>query len=55
MAKIAVMGAGPSGCSAAYHLAQSGHQVTLIDKSHFPRDKVCGDGISLESIQAQKC
>lgn len=47
MAKIAVIGAG----SAGYHLAKSGHQVTLIDKSGFPRDKVCGDGISLETVQ----
>jgi|GEM_PF-777364 len=52
MATIAVIGAGQSGCSAGYHLAKSGHQVTLIDKNRFPRDKVCGDGISLESIQA---
>ncbi len=52
MATIAVIGAGPAGCSAGYHLAKSGHQVTLIDKDRFPRDKVCGDGISLESIQA---
>lgn len=52
MAKIAVIGAGPAGCSAGYHLAKGGHQVTLIDKSSFPRDKVCGDGISLESVQA---
>ncbi|AGY56651.1 NAD(P)/FAD-dependent oxidoreductase [Gloeobacter kilaueensis] len=52
MARIAVVGAGPAGCSAGYHLAKSGHEVTLIDKSAFPRDKVCGDGISLESVQA---
>ncbi|HEY9908904.1 MAG TPA: NAD(P)/FAD-dependent oxidoreductase [Thermosynechococcaceae cyanobacterium] len=52
MANIAVIGAGPAGCSAGYHLAKNGHQVTLIDKNQFPRDKVCGDGISLESIQA---
>jgi len=52
VAKITVIGAGPAGCSAGYHLAKSGHQVTLIDKSGFPRDKVCGDGISLESVQA---
>ncbi|MEB3308943.1 MAG: FAD-dependent oxidoreductase [Snowella sp.] len=52
MSKIAVVGAGPAGCSAGYHLAKSGHDVTLIDKQGFPRDKVCGDGISLESIQA---
>ncbi|MCU0552962.1 MAG: NAD(P)/FAD-dependent oxidoreductase [Leptolyngbya sp. Prado105] len=52
MAKVAIVGAGPAGCSAGYHLAQSGHDVTLIDQHRFPRDKVCGDGISIESIQA---
>lgn len=52
MSKIAIVGAGPAGCSAGYHLARSGHDVTLIDKQGFPRDKVCGDGISIESIQA---
>lgn len=52
MSKIAVVGAGPAGCSAGYHLARSGHDVTLIDKQAFPKDKVCGDGISIESIQA---
>lgn len=52
MSKVVVIGAGPAGCSAGYHLAKSGHHVTLIDKDRFPKDKVCGDGISLESIQA---
>ncbi len=52
MSKIAVVGAGPAGCSAGYHLARSGHDVTLIDRHGFPKDKVCGDGISIESIQA---
>lgn len=52
MSKIAVIGAGPAGCSAGYHLAKSGHQVTLIDKESFPRDKICGDGVSLQSVQA---
>ena len=51
MSKIVVLGAGPAGCSAGYHLAKSGHQVTLIDKESFPRDKICGDGISFESVQ----
>jgi len=34
MSKIAVVGAGPAGCSAGYHLARSGHHVTLIDREH---------------------
>ncbi|MDZ7955332.1 FAD-dependent oxidoreductase [Nostoc sp. DedQUE09] len=52
MSKIVVLGAGPAGCSAGYHLAKSGHQVMLIDKDCFPRDKTCGDGVSLGSVQA---
>ena len=40
---VAVVGAGPAGCSAAITLAQRGFQVALIDRAVFPRDKVCGD------------
>ncbi|WP_088243687.1 FAD-dependent oxidoreductase [Calothrix rhizosoleniae] len=51
MYKIAVVGAGPSGASAGYHLAKNGHHVTLIDKESFPRDKPCGDGITPQSVR----
>jgi geranylgeranyl reductase family protein len=40
---VAVIGAGPSGSSAAITLAQMGFQVLLIDRAKFPRDKLCGD------------
>ena len=40
---VAVVGAGPAGCSTAIMLAQHGLQVALIDRAVFPRDKVCGD------------
>ena len=40
---VAVVGAGPAGCSTAITLAQRGLQVALIDRAVFPRDKVCGD------------
>ena len=52
MARIAVVGAGPSGCSAGYHLARSGHRVVLIDRATFPRDKTCGDVVSFGAQQA---
>jgi geranylgeranyl reductase family protein len=45
-----VVGAGPGGCSCAAHLSKAGRRVLLLDKEHFPRDKVCGDGISGKSI-----
>lgn len=37
-----VVGAGPAGSSAAYQLASRGLSVALIDRSSFPRDKLCG-------------
>jgi flavin-dependent dehydrogenase len=45
MARIAIVGAGPAGASAGYHLAARGHAVTLIDRAEFPRPKICGDWI----------
>jgi geranylgeranyl reductase family protein len=42
-ADVLVVGAGPAGASAAFHLAHAGLAVALIDQHAFPRDKVCGD------------
>lgn len=42
---IAIIGAGPSGCTCALALQNSGLKVALIDKDSFPRDKICGDAI----------
>jgi len=42
---VAVVGAGPAGSIAAYSAARRGLRVALIDRSTFPRDKTCGDGI----------
>src|SRR5438045_3051117 len=43
-ADVLVVGAGPAGSAAAYHLARRGVDVLLVDKAVFPREKVCGDG-----------
>lgn len=43
--EVIVVGAGPSGSTAAMALAQQGHDVLMIDSKAFPRDKTCGDGI----------
>ena len=43
--EILVIGAGPGGSAAAWALAQSGHDVLLIDRADFPREKTCGDGL----------
>ncbi len=45
-ADVIVVGAGPAGASTAYHLAQSGLEVLLLEKAQFPREKVCGDGLT---------
>lgn len=49
--EVIVVGAGPGGATTATALAQRGHDVLLIDRHTFPRDKICGDAISLGCIQ----
>lgn len=43
--EVIVVGAGPGGATTAIILAQQGHDVLLIDRHTFPRDKTCGDAI----------
>lgn len=43
---VVIVGAGPAGSTAAICLSESNLRVALIDKSEFPRDKICGDGMS---------
>jgi len=43
---IVVCGAGPAGAAASLFLSQQGQRHLLLDKSSFPRTKVCGDGIT---------
>jgi geranylgeranyl reductase family protein len=47
---VIVVGAGPGGSSAATFLARAGAKVLVLDKSAFPRDKVCGDGLTPQGI-----
>ncbi|WP_276481724.1 NAD(P)/FAD-dependent oxidoreductase [Paraflavitalea pollutisoli] len=44
--KVCIVGAGPAGATAALQLAQLGIECIVVDKAIFPRDKVCGDGLS---------
>ena len=48
---VLVVGAGPAGSSAAYHLARQGADVLLVDRFAFPRDKRCGDGIVTAALE----
>jgi geranylgeranyl reductase family protein len=51
-ADVIVVGAGPSGSATAFYLAQSGLDVLLLEKSRFPREKVCGDGLTPRAVKA---
>jgi geranylgeranyl reductase family protein len=45
-----VIGGGPAGASAAYWLARYGHQVTVVERKSFPREKTCGDGLTPRAV-----
>jgi geranylgeranyl reductase family protein len=51
-ADVVVVGAGPGGSAAATFLARAGHDVLLVEKSSFPRDKVCGDALTPRAVKA---
>ncbi|HEX4658546.1 MAG TPA: geranylgeranyl reductase family protein [Streptosporangiaceae bacterium] len=51
-ADVIVVGAGPAGSSTAFHLATAGLDVLVLDKTHFPREKVCGDGLTPRAVKA---
>jgi geranylgeranyl reductase family protein len=49
--EVIVVGAGPSGATAAMALAQMGRDVLMLDRQVFPRDKACGDGIPTGAVE----
>jgi len=48
--KLLVIGAGPAGVSAAIRLRDLGHEVLLVDRAEFPRDKICGCCLNLAAL-----
>ena len=45
-----MIGGGPAGASAAYWLAKLGHEVTVVERKAFPREKTCGDGLTPRAV-----
>ncbi|MEI2698111.1 MAG: FAD-dependent oxidoreductase [Microthrixaceae bacterium] len=48
---VVVVGAGPAGSAAAITLAEAGVDVLVVDKARFPRDKICGDGLTTGALR----
>ncbi len=47
-----VVGAGPSGATAAYELARAGLRTALVEKAKLPRYKTCGGGVTYKAARA---
>jgi geranylgeranyl reductase family protein len=51
LADVAIVGGGPAGAAAAITLARAGRDVVVVDKAAFPRDKICGDGLTTGALR----
>lgn len=49
--EVLVVGGGPAGAATAYWLAEAGHDVLVVEKKEFPRDKTCGDGLTPRAVR----
>ena len=50
-ADVVVVGAGPGGSATAQALAEAGLDVVMLEKASFPREKVCGDGLTPRAVK----
>lgn len=51
---VCIIGAGPAGSTLSHFLSKEKIQHILLDKASFPRDKVCGDGITVDVLNVLK-
>ncbi|HYZ99294.1 MAG TPA: geranylgeranyl reductase family protein [Acidimicrobiales bacterium] len=47
---VLVVGGGPAGAAAGFWLAKAGHDVCVLERKEFPRDKTCGDGLTPRAV-----
>ncbi len=52
--EVCIVGAGPAGATLAHFLAKEGIAHIILDKASFPRDKICGDGITVDVLNVLK-
>lgn len=50
MYDLIIIGAGPAGCAAAITAARTNARVLLVERGRYPRQKVCGEFVSAESL-----
>ena len=48
---VLVVGGGPAGSAAGFWLAKAGHDVCVLERKAFPRDKTCGDGLTPRAVR----
>ena len=48
---LAIVGAGPAGAAAAITARRAGLDVVVVDRAEFPRDKICGDGLTTGALR----
>jgi geranylgeranyl reductase family protein len=48
---VLVVGGGPSGAACAYWLASAGHDVVMVERKRYPREKTCGDGLTPRAVR----
>lgn len=49
--EVLVIGGGPAGAAAGFWLAKLGHDVTIVERKKFPREKTCGDGLTPRAVK----